>query len=69
MKILIPHPITEKPEKEGHYLVNNFGMLMMAKWIEYYSFHDEVTDCSGIYEWYSEHEVSEEEVNKLIKEK
>lgn len=52
MNILLERPITEKPKKEGVYVVKTDTGRFEANWNEQYGFHMEFTDCSGVTHWY-----------------
>lgn len=49
--IYVETPISEKPEKEGRYIVNNGLGFFEVSWNEHYGFHEEFTDCSGLTYW------------------
>lgn len=41
-------PVSEKPEKEGRYIVFNGDGYFETTWNEQYGFHEEFTDCSNV---------------------
>lgn len=53
------------PETEGRYVVFNHGQWHESDYCKQYSFHEEMTDCSGVTHWMEEVELpTEEEMDK-----
>lgn len=49
--------IDRLPQTEGRYLVKSHGEWFSASYLEQFSFHEEMLDCSGVTHWLEEVEL------------